>query len=174
MDSIDGLMVIFIMGSFLISLGKDMVRWYGIQVKCIKGNGKMVCKMGLGSCFFNKKDLKWGLFDSQSLLMESKWKLLKMYRNFHLFWAKSLIFPKLTLKEHSISFLIKLNLKSSETLHNYQKSIKKPQQGSKHKVNTKISQKLRIFSQFLKKWKAKSQRWAHKAANLPKCNAKNP
>lgn len=58
MDSIDGLMVIFIMGSFLISLGKDMVRWYGIQVKCIKGSGKMVCKMGLGSCFFNKKDFK--------------------------------------------------------------------------------------------------------------------
>lgn len=61
MDSIDGLMAISIMGSLSINLGKDMEKWYGIQERFIRGNGKMVSKMVLENCFFNQKELKLSL-----------------------------------------------------------------------------------------------------------------
>ena len=103
MDSIDGRMETYIMGSLSTNWDKVRVKWFGIRVRCMRDNGEMGYKMGLEN-FIWRKDISLNSLESLSLSMALKWKQQKMSLSYHQYWVKNPTYHKPTTKlyEHRI------------------------------------------------------------------------
>lgn len=91
MVSTDGRMATYITGNLTMRWDKVMVKWYGIQVKFMRGNGEMAYKMEWGN-FVWSKAVRLNLSDSHNLSTEWRCKQQKMSLSYLQYWAKSLIY----------------------------------------------------------------------------------